>query len=111
MVICPKNRGNPYKSRTYYNADQSRTRLIKFNQKLISTLFIQPEDISYTQEMDTNGSDSLDYGELCSQLRRFQFKPRIHLTISDYDVITRVSHDLWLPYLNSTMHEEFPCTH
>jgi hypothetical protein len=43
--------------------------------------------------MDTDGSDSLDYGELCSQLRRLQFTPHIHLTISDYDVVTQVRAD------------------
>jgi hypothetical protein len=47
---------------------------------------------SYAQEMDTNADGFLDYDELCSQLRRqLEFRPRIHITMSDYDVITQVS--------------------
>jgi hypothetical protein len=42
------------------------------------------------QEMDMNCDGALDYVELCTMLRKFDFYPRIHVTMSDYDVITQV---------------------
>jgi hypothetical protein len=41
------------------------------------------------QELDEDGSGSVSYPELCSQMRRLELDPPIHLTQSDFDVITQ----------------------
>ena len=44
----------------------------------------------FLQDLDVDGSGSLSYAELCSRLRLLKLKPPIHLTLSDFDIITQV---------------------
>ena len=53
-----------------------------------------------SQELDEDGSGTVSYSEMCSRLRQMDLKPPIHLTQSDFDVITQAAPD------NSSL-----CTH
>ena len=46
------------------------------------------------QELDKDNSGALSYMEICSQLKLIDLDPPIHLTQSDFDVITQVCEPL-----------------
>ena len=39
--------------------------------------------------MDTDGSGSISFDELCSRLRRLDVNPPVHITMTDFDAVTQ----------------------
>ena len=39
--------------------------------------------------MDSDGSKTMSFKELCQQLRRLDFHPPVHVTVSDFAAITQ----------------------